>query len=86
MTDLDPTDLEIKTILNGAVVQHSRTSQLIFSIPRLIAYLSQIMTLEQGDLISTGTPSGVGPLKAGDTVEVWIEGIGSVSNPVAAGR
>jgi 2-keto-4-pentenoate hydratase/2-oxohepta-3-ene-1,7-dioic acid hydratase in catechol pathway len=80
--DLDPTDLELKTLLNGQVVQHGRTSQLIFPIPRLIAYLSRIMTLEPGDLISTGTPAGVGPMKAGDVVEVWIEGIGTLRNPV----
>ncbi|MDB5097515.1 MAG: fumarylacetoacetate hydrolase family protein [Cyanobacteria bacterium RYN_339] len=82
ITDLDPADLELKTLLNGEVVQHGRTSQLIFPIPRLIAYLSAIMTLEPGDLISTGTPSGVGPMKAGDVVEVWIEGIGTLRNPV----
>lgn len=82
VTELDPADLELKTILNGQVVQHGRTSQLIFPIPRLIAYLSGIMTLEPGDLISTGTPSGVGPMKAGDVVEVWIEGIGTLRNPV----
>lgn len=82
--DLDPRDLELKTLLNGQVVQHGRTSQLIFPIPRLIAYVTAIMTLEAGDLISTGTPAGVGPMKDGDVVEVWIEGIGSLKNPVVA--
>jgi 2-keto-4-pentenoate hydratase/2-oxohepta-3-ene-1,7-dioic acid hydratase in catechol pathway len=82
--DLDPTDLEIKTIVNGEVKQHGRTSQFIFSIPRVIAYLSAVMTLEEGDVISTGTPAGVGPLRPGDTVEVWVEGIGSLINPVVA--
>jgi 2-keto-4-pentenoate hydratase/2-oxohepta-3-ene-1,7-dioic acid hydratase in catechol pathway len=81
---LDPRDLEIKTIVNGEVRQHGRTSQFIFSIPRVIAYLSRAMTLEEGDVISTGTPSGVGPLKPGDTVEVWVEGIGSLINTVEA--
>jgi 2-keto-4-pentenoate hydratase/2-oxohepta-3-ene-1,7-dioic acid hydratase in catechol pathway len=81
---LDPSDLEIKTIVNGEVRQHGRTSQFIFSIPRVIAYLSRAMTLEEGDVISTGTPSGVGPLKPGDTVEVWVEGIGSLINTVQA--
>jgi 2-keto-4-pentenoate hydratase/2-oxohepta-3-ene-1,7-dioic acid hydratase in catechol pathway len=81
---LDPTDLEIKTIVNGEVRQSGRTSQFIFSIPRVIAYLSRAMTLEEGDVISTGTPSGVGPLKPGDTVEVWVEGIGSLINTVEA--
>jgi 2-keto-4-pentenoate hydratase/2-oxohepta-3-ene-1,7-dioic acid hydratase in catechol pathway len=81
---LDPRDLEIKTLVNGEVRQHGRTSQFIFSIPRVIAYLSRAMTLEEGDVISTGTPSGVGPLKPGDTVEVWVEGIGSLINTVEA--
>jgi 2-keto-4-pentenoate hydratase/2-oxohepta-3-ene-1,7-dioic acid hydratase in catechol pathway len=84
VTDLDPTDLEIKTLVNGELKQHGRTSQFIFSIPRVIAYLTSVMTLEEGDLIATGTPSGVGPFKAGDTVEVWVEGIGSLINPVRA--
>ena len=80
--DLDPRDLLLQTRVNGKVVQDGRTSQLIFPIPRLIAYISGIMTLEVGDLISTGTPSGVGPLSAGDVVEVTIEGIGTLRNPV----
>ena len=84
VTDLDPTDLAIKTLVNGEVKQHGRTSQFIFSIPRVIAFISRAMTLEEGDVISTGTPSGVGPLKPGDTVEVWVEGIGSLINPVRA--
>ncbi|MNS36397.1 Ureidoglycolate lyase [compost metagenome] len=84
VTDLDPTDLEIKTLVNGELRQHGRTSQFIFSIPRVIAFISRAMTLEEGDVISTGTPSGVGPLKPGDTVEVWVESIGSLINPVRA--
>lgn len=84
VTDLDPSDLEIKTLVNGELRQHGRTSQFIFSIPCVIAFISRAMTLEEGDLISTGTPSGVGPLKPGDTVEVWVEGIGSLINPVRA--
>lgn len=84
VTDLDVSDLAIKTLVNGEVKQSGRTSQLIFPIPRLIAYLSRVMTLMPGDLISTGTPSGVGPLKPGDVVEVWAEGIGSLVNPVVA--
>jgi 2-keto-4-pentenoate hydratase/2-oxohepta-3-ene-1,7-dioic acid hydratase in catechol pathway len=64
------------------VVQESRTSRMIFSIPRILAFVSRNFTLEPGDLISTGTPSGVGPLRHGDTVEVEIEGIGTLSNPV----
>lgn len=84
VTDLDVSDLAIKTLVNGEVKQSGRTSQLIFPIPRLIAYLSRVMTLMPGDVISTGTPSGVGPLKPGDVVEVWAEGIGSLVNPVVA--
>lgn len=82
--DLDVSDLEIKTLVNGVVRQHGRTSALIFPIPRLIAFISRFCTLEPGDLISTGTPAGVGPLAAGDTVEVWAPGIGSLINPVIA--
>lgn len=86
VTELDVSDLAIKTLVNGEVKQSGRTSQLIFPIPRLIAYLSRVMTLMPGDVISTGTPSGVGPLKPGDVVEVWAEGIGSLVNPVVAER
>jgi 2-keto-4-pentenoate hydratase/2-oxohepta-3-ene-1,7-dioic acid hydratase in catechol pathway len=78
----DPQDLAIRCRLNGRVVQESRTRHMIFSIPRILAFVSRNFTLEAGDLISTGTPSGVGPLHHGDTVEVEIEGIGTLSNPV----
>lgn len=82
VSDLDVSDMELKTLVNGEVRQHGRTSQLIFSIPRLIAHLSAFCTLEPGDVIATGTPSGVGPLQAGDTVEVWAPGIGTLRNRV----
>ncbi len=78
----DPQDLAIRCRLNGRVVQESRTARMIFPIPRILAFVSRNFTLEAGDLISTGTPSGVGPLQDGDTVEVEIEGIGTLSNPV----
>ncbi|MEB3220553.1 MAG: fumarylacetoacetate hydrolase family protein [Candidatus Sericytochromatia bacterium] len=84
VSGLDVTDLELKTIVNGEVRQAARTSQLIFPIPRLIAHLSRFCTLEPGDLVATGTPSGVGPLRAGDVVEVWAPGIGTLWNPVVA--
>jgi 2-keto-4-pentenoate hydratase/2-oxohepta-3-ene-1,7-dioic acid hydratase in catechol pathway len=58
---------------------------MVFDIPALIAHISRVMTLEPGDLIATGTPSGVGPLAPGDVVEVEIEGVGLLSNPVVAG-
>jgi 2-keto-4-pentenoate hydratase/2-oxohepta-3-ene-1,7-dioic acid hydratase in catechol pathway len=81
-TDIDGSDLAIELRLNGEVKQKSRTSQLIFNVPRLVSDLSQFMTLEPGDVILTGTTSGVGPVKPGDQVEVAIEGIGVLSNPV----
>jgi 2-keto-4-pentenoate hydratase/2-oxohepta-3-ene-1,7-dioic acid hydratase in catechol pathway len=81
-TDLDPGDLLVETYLNGERRQSSRTSQLIFKVNELVSFISGIMTLEPGDLIITGTPSGIGPMKPGDEVEVRIEGIGSLKNIV----
>ena len=78
----DLKDTPIKTLLNGEVVQSATLDQMIFSVPELISYLSHCMTLEKGDLILTGTPEGVGPLKQDDVVSVHIEHVGSVSNPV----
>ncbi|MEW4570970.1 fumarylacetoacetate hydrolase family protein [Tautonia sp. JC769] len=87
----DPHALGIRLRLNGRLMQDSSTSQLIFRVPETIAYLSQIMTLEPGDLIFTGTPPGVGMarkppvwLKPGDVVEVEIDGLGTLRNPVEA--
>ncbi len=81
-TDLDPTDLQISTFLNGERKQHSRTSNLIFSVPRLLSFISHVMTLLPGDIIATGTPAGIGPMKTGDKIEVEIEGIGILRNYV----
>ena len=81
-TDLDPSDLAIEAWLNGEQKQASSTSQLVFDIRTLIEYISSIMTLEPGDVIATGTPSGVGPLAEGDTIEVRVQGVGSLINPV----
>ena len=81
-TDLDPSDLSIETLLNGEVVQSSRTSDMIFDVPTLVSFISHVMTLLPGDTILTGTPSGIGELHAGDNVEVRIEGIGSLTNRV----
>jgi len=81
---LDPSALRIVTRVNGQVRQDSSTSDLIFDVPTLIAFVSSHMTLEVGDVISTGTPSGVGNLEIGDVVEVEIEGIGTLRNPVIA--
>jgi 2-keto-4-pentenoate hydratase/2-oxohepta-3-ene-1,7-dioic acid hydratase in catechol pathway len=79
-TDLDPAAIRLKTFLNGRLVQSGSTSQLIFSIPVLVRFLSRIMTLNPGDVIATGTPAGVGPMSPGDRVDVQIEGLGTLSN------
>jgi 2-keto-4-pentenoate hydratase/2-oxohepta-3-ene-1,7-dioic acid hydratase in catechol pathway len=79
---LDPLNLVVTTRVNGAVKQNGRTGDMAFSVPFLIRYISNIMTLLPGDLIATGTPAGVSPMKDGDTVEVEIEGIGVLRNPV----
>ena len=81
---LDWRDLELITRVNGVEKQRGRSSQMVFSIPRLLSYISGIMTLDPGDLVLTGTPAGVGPLAPGDVVEVEIPGIGILSNPVVA--
>lgn len=81
---LDFRTLSIVTRVNGVERQRAPSSDMIFSIPRLVAHVSAIMTLEPGDLIATGTPAGVGPLAAGDVVEVEVPGIGILSNHVAA--
>ena len=81
-TDLDPADLELTTIVNGEIRQNARTSQLMHGVTELVAYVSDVMTLLPGDVLLTGTPAGVGPLKDGDEVSVTIEGIGTLSNGV----
>jgi 2-keto-4-pentenoate hydratase/2-oxohepta-3-ene-1,7-dioic acid hydratase in catechol pathway len=83
-TGVDPSDLRIQTTLNGEVKQDSRTSKMIHSIPTLIEYISQVMTLLPGDVILTGTPEGVGPMEVGDQVSVTIESIGTLSNRILA--
>ena len=80
----DLKSLEVVTRVNGEERQRGKSSDMVFSIPFILAYISRVMTLEPGDLIATGTPAGVGPLNAGDTVEVEVVGISKVSNPVAA--
>jgi 2-keto-4-pentenoate hydratase/2-oxohepta-3-ene-1,7-dioic acid hydratase in catechol pathway len=81
---LDPSDLALRTELDGQVKQDSRTSLLLHDVATLVSYVSHVMTLLPGDMILTGTPSGVGPMTAGQTVSVTIEGIGTLSNPVRA--
>jgi len=81
-TDVDPSQLRLKTFVNGKLRQSASTRNFIFSVPFLLRFISQIMTLFPGDIITTGTPAGVGPLKPGDRVDVQIEGIGTLSNTV----
>jgi 2-keto-4-pentenoate hydratase/2-oxohepta-3-ene-1,7-dioic acid hydratase in catechol pathway len=75
--------LTIETRVNGELQQHGSTLDFIFPLPKLLAYITSAMTLEPGDLVLTGTPAGVGPLKAGDRVEVSAPGLGALVNPVA---
>jgi len=81
--DLDVSALEIRTRVNGELKQDGNTSQMVFPCDVLVEFISSIMTLLPGDVILTGTPAGVGPLNAGDAVEVAIEGIGTLRNVVA---
>ena len=83
-TVLNPSDLALRTELDGQVKQDSRTSLLLHDVATLVSYVSHVMTLLPGDMILTGTPSGVGPMTAGQTVSVTVEGIGTLSNPVRA--
>ena len=79
---LDPSALDVEGWLNGERKQASNTRQLIFTVPQIVAFVSNVMTLLPGDVIATGTPSGVGPLKSGDTFTVKISGIGELRNTV----
>ena len=79
-TEIDPDDLKVETYLNGELRQSGTTKDLIFGIPHLISFISKVMTLLPGDIIATGTPSGIGEMKPGDTVEVKIENIGTLRN------
>jgi 2-keto-4-pentenoate hydratase/2-oxohepta-3-ene-1,7-dioic acid hydratase in catechol pathway len=83
-TELDPANLQVIGRLNGEIKQNGSTSDLLFSVAKLVAYLSTFMPLLPGDIIMTGTPSGIGPLKPGDEFAVEVEGIGTLSNRVVA--
>jgi len=83
-TDFDPSDALITCKVSGQPRQMASTRDMVFNVGQLIAFISSVMTLEPGDLIFTGTPAGVGPLQPGDVVEVDIEGLGKLSNPVVA--
>jgi 2-keto-4-pentenoate hydratase/2-oxohepta-3-ene-1,7-dioic acid hydratase in catechol pathway len=82
-TEVDPTDVVVETRLNGEVRQHASTADLAFGVATLIEYITTFMTLLPGDVLLTGTPEGVGKLASGDTVEVEVEGVGTLRNPVA---
>lgn len=85
VSGLSPADLRVVCRVDGEVKQDGRTSDMVFSPARLVSFISGIMTLLPGDLVSTGTPSGVGPILDGQVVEVEIEGIGTLRNPVQRG-
>jgi 2-keto-4-pentenoate hydratase/2-oxohepta-3-ene-1,7-dioic acid hydratase in catechol pathway len=81
-TELDVSNLRVQTFLNGDLKQDGSTKDLIFDVPTLIAHVTSVMTLLPGDIILTGTPEGVGPMEPGDEVEIFVEGIGSLTNKV----
>ena len=81
-TELDPDNVFLEARLNGEIKQRISTSDLVFPVAELVSFISHVMTLLPGDVIATGTPSGIGPMKSGDTIEVIIEGIGTLRNYV----
>lgn len=81
---IDPADLQVESYLNGERRQSSRTGNLIYGIADLISFISHVMTLLPGDIIATGTPSGIGPMVPGDVIEIVVEGIGTLRNTVSA--
>ena len=83
-TDFDPASVRVQTTLNGELKQDGSTSDMVFSVAEIIAHVSSFMTLLPGDVILTGTPAGVGPMVAGDQVDITIDGIGTLTNPVVA--
>jgi 2-keto-4-pentenoate hydratase/2-oxohepta-3-ene-1,7-dioic acid hydratase in catechol pathway len=84
-TDVEVSQLRLLTRLNDRIVQDSAGDELIFSVPEILSFISQVMMLEPGDVVTTGTPAGVGNLQPGDVVEISVDGIGSLRNPVVAG-
>jgi 2-keto-4-pentenoate hydratase/2-oxohepta-3-ene-1,7-dioic acid hydratase in catechol pathway len=81
-TNPPPADTRVETFVNGVKKQSARLSEMIFSVDVIIRFIAQVMTLEPGDLIATGTPAGIGPVVAGDVMEVSVTGIGTLRNPV----
>lgn len=84
VSDIDPFNTQVRCYVDGELRQDGNTSDMIFDVPTLLSFVSHIMTLEPGDIISTGTPMGVGPLEPGQTVVVEVQGIGRLENPVVA--
>jgi 2-keto-4-pentenoate hydratase/2-oxohepta-3-ene-1,7-dioic acid hydratase in catechol pathway len=84
VTDLNPNNLTVKTYLNGKLMQHDNTGNCIFTVQHIVSYVAQCMTLNPGDIVTTGTPKGVAPMEPGDVVEVEIDGIGRLRNTVKA--
>lgn len=85
-TQIDPLDVTIQTYLNGQMKQNTSTKDMIFNVFQLVSFVSHVMTLLPGDIISTGTPSGIGKMRPGDVVEVRIDGIGSLRNTIVDGK
>jgi len=85
-TDADPDNLELKTYLNGSIVQQDNTKNCVFSAAKILSFISRHITLIPGDVVITGTPKGISPMKIGDVVEVEIEGIGKLSNQMTAAQ
>ena len=79
---LDPNNLDIKTYLNGSLMQHDNTKNCVFSVQYILYYVSQCMTLYPGDVVITGTPKGVAPMRPGDVIEIEVEGVGMLRNIV----
>jgi 2-keto-4-pentenoate hydratase/2-oxohepta-3-ene-1,7-dioic acid hydratase in catechol pathway len=82
-TELDAGNVLVEAYLNGERKQQANTSDLIFSVPELVSYISQVITLLPGDIIATGTPAGIGPMKSGDVIEIKVENIGTLRNHIA---
>ena len=80
----DPDNVMVEAYLNGERRQHSSTNNMVFGVAHLISFISQVMTLLPGDVIATGTPAGIGPMRSGDVVEIKVEGIGTLRNRVLA--
>ena len=82
-TELDPCNLKVESYLNGELKQSGTTVDLVFSVFYVVSFISKVMTLLPGDVIATGTPAGIGPMKVGDTIEIVVEGIGTLKNEVS---